>query len=127
MRRNLAHKFCLAISDSVMLFGRFARARGTSMFARAFNNELPRGLSSFAGFSTLYMKLSELPIQGFAEQFTSTLTICGGTLIAPAEADLEGATEEEAALAEMIADVLSRKFSVMPTSWLALSIKNSGD
>ena len=49
--------------------GRFARARGSSVFARAFNGELPRHFVSFpVSFPVSFSRLGELPLSGFAEQ-----------------------------------------------------------
>ena len=48
--------------------GRFARARGSSVFARAFNGELPRNFSNFAFNKQSFAKMGEIPLGGFAEQ-----------------------------------------------------------
>ena len=57
--------------------GRFARARGTSLFARAFNHELPRRMSSFACVfpDSLKISLAEKPLSGFAEQIKSAVSL----------------------------------------------------
>jgi len=99
-----------------MSFGRFARARGNSVFARAFNQELPRRLrpgNFFLEIST-WKFLAEKPQSGFAEQFgglqISDLAVIGG------EAETVESGDEELSLAELIEDILTkRKFSVLPT------------
>ncbi len=48
--------------------GRFARARGSSMFARRLNGELPRGLAAAVGGQSIRF-FGELPLTGYAEQF----------------------------------------------------------
>jgi hypothetical protein len=58
--------------------GRFARARGNSMFARAFNNELPRVLRMNMNASFIKMAdFGEKPmLTGFAEQQTVCFAGC---------------------------------------------------
>ena len=48
--------------------GRFARARGSSLFARRLNGELPRVLAAAIGPQSM-RSFGELPLTGFAEQF----------------------------------------------------------
>jgi hypothetical protein len=57
--------------------GRFARARGTSLFARAFNHDLPRRMATFSHQfpKSLNICLAEKPLTGFAEQLQSALTM----------------------------------------------------
>ncbi len=52
--------------------GRFARARGHSLFARSFNKDLPRSLAG-VGVGSLRM-FGEMPLGGFAEQFKTVGT-----------------------------------------------------
>ena len=58
--------------------GRFARARGNSAFARAFNGETPRRFASCIQvpvFSQSFSSLGERPLTGFAEQFKSAASL----------------------------------------------------
>ena len=48
---------------------RFSRARGSSLFARQFNGELPKRFGCSPVFSQSFGSLGERPISGFAEQF----------------------------------------------------------
>ena len=74
--------------------GRFARARGNSLFARSFNKELPRGLVGalrFAAGSGSIRMFGENPLCGFAEQF-KTLGTAGFN-------QLNGTSEESQSMA----------------------------
>ena len=98
-------------------FGRFARARGNSFFARAFNQELPRR-SMVTALCFSQLKFAEKPLNGFAEQFSGVKLLSGSLAVPASDCEASDASEEELTLAEIIDDIFSkRKFMTVPTSW----------
>ena len=76
--------------------GRFARARGTSHFARAFNGDLPRFVSYAPSFAIPFAKLGELPLSGFAEQRHPLLGLLNAMRLSESACDVEAGDGEEA-------------------------------
>jgi hypothetical protein len=98
-------------------FGRFARARGGSLFARSFNQDLPRRMSSALGFSMSRPKFNfaEKPLNGFAEQYRLAQLLTGS--LASPSADAEASDPVDGDLLQVLEDALiCRKFfDVAPT------------
>mmetsp|Transcript_9270 Transcript_9270/g.7932 ORF Transcript_9270/g.7932 Transcript_9270/m.7932 type:complete len:101 (+) Transcript_9270:3-305(+) len=99
---------------------RFARARGTSSFARAYNANFARSVSTLG---TLPRIVGEAPLQGFAEQIppmismsiSSEMTSAGGCA---------AKTIPEDELEEMIALAFQLSSKILTTS---LSIDNNNN
>ena len=86
--------------------GRFARARGTSHFARAFNGEVPRFVSYAPSFATSFAGLGELPLTGFAEQRHPLLGVLNAMRVSDTACDVEAGDDEEALVAGSLWDTV---------------------
>jgi hypothetical protein len=92
--------------------GRFAKARGSSHFARAFNGQLPRQFASQASFPVSFARLGELPLCGFAEQDNPITGLVNSMRLSEEISDLESDNEEELkatslASAEVVEKIIS--------------------
>jgi hypothetical protein len=87
-------------------FGRFSRARGCSLFARAMNSDLPRGLRHLAQVIPGGVNFGENPLMGFAETKVSGLSVLRlQSLIEEDEVDEEVVGAEESVLFDEVCDV----------------------
>ena len=84
------------------------------MFARQFNQELPRGLSSIPKFIGLNcFKLAESPLAGFAEQFSSLSASAGAhAAVAAGDAVSTALCEDEAADLFDLINEISKKMDI---------------
>ena len=106
--------------------GRFARARGNSMFARSLNRELPRGLAgALVGIGGLRI-FGETPMCGFAEQFrtvgTAGFAQTNGTS-EDAQLGAIGSLSEEEAL--QLAALTAGDVTFYLSQWSGLSSRES--
>ena len=100
--------------------GRFARARGTSQFARAFNGELPR---HFVTFPTRYF--GELPIGGFAEQHSPLSGVLNAMRLGQEVSDIEepdGSAEDPVQAASSAIDAMEL-ISCLQREWSGTTIE----
>ena len=90
--------------------GRFARARGSSLFARAFNGELPKRMCAIP-MSRSFASLGEKPLTGFAEQCKTVANVLNVSCLAGTddEAQTLPLVAEESPLMVAWSIVLSQK------------------
>ncbi len=101
------------------MIGRRAFARGNSLWARAFNQQLPRRMSSCSVFVPSFSALTEKPLQGFAEQYRevnstglASTDITGDTL--------DEGEEKSEALAEILNTISSLQNVSILRNWSQL-------
>jgi hypothetical protein len=88
------------------MIGRRAFARGSSLWARSFNNQLPRHMAacSLASKSFNFMKVAESPLNGYAEQYR--LVDLSGLLSSELASELSDEVDESATtIAEIVNSV----------------------
>ena len=89
------------------MIGRRAFARGSSVWARAFNQELPRRLAGvFVNSQSFnFLKVAESPLNGFAEQYR--LVDISGLYSSEASAEVADEVEEESATVTEIVNTVN--------------------
>ena len=104
------------------MIGRRAFARGNSLWARAFNQQLPRRISSCSIIVPSMKCLSERPLHGFAEQYRDVNSLGFMAGVGGGE-EIDEADDKAETLADIINSVASINNTTILRNWLSESRK----
>lgn len=94
-------------AENFDMIGRRAFARGSSVWARAFNQQLPRRMAGvFVNSQSFnFLNVAESPLNGFAEQYR--LVDISGLISSESNADIADEVEEENATVTEIVNTVN--------------------